>query len=110
MNSSGHGKCSDEIEIFPFSKESISMFRALLVLVFPACIIGNSLLIAVVHKNVTKRMRTTTNMFLVNMAISDLLAALCIPIQTTATIMLLKTQISTNATIVRITSKVIGVV
>ena len=46
---------------------------ALLTLLFASSFIGNSLVIAVVYNNVNKKMRTTINLFVVNMAASDLL-------------------------------------
>ena len=40
-------------------------------------ILRNSLILAVVHRNENKRMRTTTNYFIVNMSCSDLLMTVC---------------------------------
>ncbi|XP_078373896.1 neuropeptide receptor 22-like [Oculina patagonica] len=49
-------------------------------IIFLACLLGNSLLIAVVYKNANQRMRTASNYFIVNMACADMfLVAYMIP-------------------------------
>ena len=55
-------------------EDAISLMFHFLVLV--VSFTGNSLVIAIVYKNTNKRMRTTANMFVVNMAASDLLTTL----------------------------------
>ena len=40
-------------------------------------VLGNSLVLAVVYRNENKRMRTTTNYFIVNMSCSNLLMTVC---------------------------------
>lgn len=45
-------------------------------LFFITSLTGNSLIINIVYKNANKKMRTTMNLFVVNMAISDLLTAI----------------------------------
>ncbi|KAL9969481.1 hypothetical protein ACROYT_G021701 [Oculina patagonica] len=48
--------------------------------IFLACLLGNSLLIAVVYKNANRRMRTPSNYFIVNMAFADMfLVAYMVP-------------------------------
>ena len=56
-----------------FNPDTNILVAILVVLLFAGSLIGNSLVIAVVYKNVNKRMRTTLNLFIVNMAASDLL-------------------------------------
>ena len=50
------------------------------VVVFCGSFIGNSLVILLVYKNIHKKMRTTMNLFVVNMAISDLLTTMLEPL------------------------------
>ena len=62
---------------------SILEFSALLafhVVVFIGSFVGNSLVILLVYKNVHKKMRTTMNLFVVNMATSDLLTTTLVPL------------------------------
>ena len=66
-----------------FSSEYTLLTTAIMALIFAVSIIGNSLIIAVVAKNVN--MKTTVNLFVVNMAASDLLTTvLFIPLQMTS--------------------------
>ncbi|XP_078375317.1 neuropeptide SIFamide receptor-like [Oculina patagonica] len=53
---------------------------AAFLIIFLACLIGNSLLIAVVYKNANQRMRTPSNYFIVNLACADMfLVAYMVP-------------------------------
>ena len=53
---------------------------AALLVIFLACLLGNSLLIAVVYKNTNQRMRTPSNYFIVNLACADMfLVAYMVP-------------------------------
>ena len=55
--------------------------QTLLSVIFLSSLIGNFLVIAVVYRNVNKKMITTMNLFVVNMAASDLLTTvLVIPV------------------------------
>ena len=72
MNASTPGNRTDETNIV-FSRDTKFVVAILLALFFAGSLIGNSLVIAVVYKNVNKKMRTTINLFVVNMAVSDLL-------------------------------------
>ena len=56
-----------------FTPDTKVLVTILLVLFFAGTLIGNSLVIAVVYKNVNKKMRTTINLFVANIAASDLL-------------------------------------
>ena len=60
---------------------SIVEIQTLLTGIFLLSLFGNSLVIAVVCRNINKKMRTTMNLFVVNMAASDLLTTvLVIPV------------------------------
>lgn len=54
------------------------MFIAAYVLIFLLCMVGNTLVCFIVLKN--RHMRTVTNMFILNLAVSDLLVGIfCMP-------------------------------
>lgn len=55
-----------------------TMFIVAYMLIFLLCMVGNALVCFVVLKN--RHMRTVTNMFLLNLAVSDLLVGIfCMP-------------------------------
>lgn len=54
------------------------MFIVAYVLIFLLCMVGNALVCFIVLKN--RHMRTVTNMFILNLAVSDLLVGIfCMP-------------------------------
>ena len=69
MNTTSEGTVDTQSVIDPVK-------QILYTLLFVVSLIGNSLVIAAVYKNVNKKMRTTMNLFVVNMAVSDLLTTL----------------------------------
>lgn len=79
-NLNTHLSCSATIKHDHFSSTFTSLVIAGLVIIFVADLVGNILVIIVILKNPSKRDRThTTNFFLLNLAIADLLVALVIP-------------------------------
>ena len=77
-----HGNMSSEARNLTSSPTVLTIITSLFVIHFFVSLIGNSLVIAVVYKNVNKKMRTTMNLFVVNMAASDLLMTiLSLPLQ-----------------------------
>lgn len=75
-----HLSCSATIKHDHFSPTFTNLVIAWLAIIFVADLVGNTLVIIVILKNPSKRDRThTTNFFLLNLAIADLLVALVIP-------------------------------
>uniref|UniRef100_A0A4X1TDX5 Neuropeptide FF receptor 1 n=1 Tax=Sus scrofa TaxID=9823 RepID=A0A4X1TDX5_PIG len=63
---------------YQHSSPVAAMFIVAYVLIFLLCMVGNTLVCFVVLKN--RRMRTVTNMFILNLAVSDLLVGIfCMP-------------------------------
>jgi len=73
--------------ILPFISEGVhALYISLYVIVFLVALLGNSLVIITIASN--KRMRNLTNIFLLSMAVSDLLIALvCMPINLTGRVL-----------------------
>ncbi|XP_008321040.1 cholecystokinin receptor type A [Cynoglossus semilaevis] len=72
-------ECEDEQEPAPEPKDINQTVRIVLYsIIFLLSVLGNSLIIAVLVRN--RRMRTVTNLFLLSLAVSDLMVSLvCIP-------------------------------
>lgn len=63
---------------YQHSSPVAAMFIAAYVLIFLLCMVGNTLVCFIVLKN--RHMRTVTNMFILNLAVSDLLVGIfCMP-------------------------------
>lgn len=63
---------------YQHSSAVAAMFIVAYVLIFLLCMVGNSLVCFIVLKN--QHMRTVTNMFILNLAVSDLLVGIfCMP-------------------------------
>ncbi|XP_039628698.1 neuropeptide FF receptor 1-like [Polypterus senegalus] len=63
---------------YQHSSSVASLFIVAYVFIFLLCMVGNSLVCLIVLKN--KKMRTVTNMFILNLAVSDLLVGIfCMP-------------------------------
>lgn len=73
---------SRNITLLPYYQHSLvvaTVFILAYVLIFSLCMVGNILVCFIVLKN--RQMRTVTNIFILNLAISDLLVGiLCLPI------------------------------
>lgn len=73
---------SRNITLLPYYQHSLAVatiFILAYVLIFSLCMLGNLLVCFIVLKN--RQMRTVTNIFILNLAISDLLVGiLCLPI------------------------------
>lgn len=79
-NLNTHLSCSATIKHDHFSSTFTSLVIAGLAIIFVADLVGNILVIIVILKNPSMRDEThTTNFFLLNLAIADLLVALVIP-------------------------------
>uniref|UniRef100_A0A8W8M7S6 G-protein coupled receptors family 1 profile domain-containing protein n=1 Tax=Magallana gigas TaxID=29159 RepID=A0A8W8M7S6_MAGGI len=75
-----HLSCSATLKHDHFSPTFTSLVIAGLAIIFVADLVGNTLVIIVILKNPSMRDRThTTNFFLLNLTIADLLVALVIP-------------------------------
>ncbi|XP_025088765.1 cholecystokinin receptor type A-like isoform X2 [Pomacea canaliculata] len=75
-NGSARGNVSDESYVVPRLSAEIQV--VLYALIFVLAVVGNLLIIVTLIQN--KRMRTVTNVFLLNLAVSDmLLAVFCMP-------------------------------
>uniref|UniRef100_A0A672PKV0 G-protein coupled receptors family 1 profile domain-containing protein n=1 Tax=Sinocyclocheilus grahami TaxID=75366 RepID=A0A672PKV0_SINGR len=70
------------LTLLPFYQHSLAVASVIIlayVLIFSLCMLGNMLVCFIVLKN--RQMRTVTNIFILNLAISDLLVGiLCLPI------------------------------
>ncbi|XP_056325698.1 neuropeptide FF receptor 1-like [Danio aesculapii] len=81
-NTSVHMNDSRNITLLPYYQHSLpvaTLFILAYVLIFSLCMLGNTLVCFIVLKN--RQMRTVTNIFILNLAISDLLVGiLCLPI------------------------------
>jgi neuropeptide FF receptor 1 len=63
---------------YQHSSPVAAMFIAAYALIFLLCMVGNTLVCFIVLKN--RHMRTVTNMFILNLAVSDLLVGIfCMP-------------------------------
>lgn len=73
---------SRNLTFLPFYQHSLAVASVIIlayVLIFSLCMLGNILVCFIVLKN--RQMRTVTNIFILNLAISDLLVGiLCLPI------------------------------
>lgn len=73
---------SRNLTLLPFYQHSLAVASVIIlayVLIFSLCMLGNILVCFIVLKN--RQMRTVTNIFILNLAISDLLVGiLCLPI------------------------------
>lgn len=75
-----HVSCDDNEEHDHFSSIFTCFIITWLILILVADLVGNTLVILVILKNPSMHDRTqTTNFFLLNLAIADLLVALVIP-------------------------------
>lgn len=75
--------------VFRYSSVVTSWLVAGYVAIFVIGLVGNGFVVAVVHN--TPRMRTTTNILLVNLAVADILVLLiCVPANLVANILLRK--------------------
>ncbi|XP_061188104.1 cholecystokinin receptor type A-like [Saccostrea echinata] len=78
MNNSNFSEINNSSEHLPHEALSSEVAAVCYAVIFVLALLGNSLVIATLVQN--KRMRTVTNVFLLNLAISDLLLALfCMP-------------------------------
>ncbi|XP_067378340.1 neuropeptide FF receptor 1-like [Channa argus] len=82
INSSLNGATNmTNITFFPYYQHSLSVAASYILayfFIFLLCMVGNILVCLIVLEN--RRMRTVTNLFILNLAISDLLVGIfCIP-------------------------------
>lgn len=82
INSSLNGAANvTNITFFPYYQHSLSVAASYILayfFIFLLCMVGNFLVCLIVLEN--RRMRTVTNLFILNLAISDLLVGIfCIP-------------------------------
>lgn len=79
MNNTASSNISDHP--YPYYQHSIPVAASLILVylfIFLLCMVGNGLVCLIVLKN--RRMRTVTNLFILNLAVSDLLVGIfCIP-------------------------------
>ncbi|KAJ7305140.1 hypothetical protein JRQ81_011020 [Phrynocephalus forsythii] len=75
------GSSQGNLTYSPYYQHSLPvavLYIVAYLLIFALCVVGNSLVCFVVLKN--KQMRTVTNLFILNLAISDLLVGIfCVP-------------------------------
>ncbi|XP_030647664.1 neuropeptide FF receptor 1 like 2 [Chanos chanos] len=80
-NSSGNSSNVSSLTYYPYYQHSLPVATSLILaylFIFLLCMVGNGLVCLIVLEN--RRMRTVTNLFILNLAVSDLLVGVfCIP-------------------------------